>query len=292
MGSQSLEEEYRNVTAQFRSLTEIRFKLLGFLPLGTAASFLWAKDEVRSTVLPFALFGLAVTVALAVYDARNDQLYDELVSRAGELERQLGLKDGSFAQRPTSWLKFMGRSIEHGWPVALIYAASAGLWLAAALSSLLRHVLEFCNVPDLLTCSERASVIRGASEIAIPLAVTLFIWRLYWSYRRNAKSENSRAKGVVHLVVPELARLRRLNGAITSCSALEAVASKISAGGQVDALVASARLHYYLSLPEYNEFTPRLATNDQIGVACACYILAAVVDLPARWIRDVHLGRR
>ena len=60
------------------------------------------------------LTGLAVTIGLLTYNARNDQLYDELVGRAAEIERRLGLPDGAFATRPTSWLRFGAWSIDPG----------------------------------------------------------------------------------------------------------------------------------------------------------------------------------
>src|SRR2546423_3027434 len=59
---------------------------------------------------------------------RNDQLYDELVSRAGELERAAGLVHGSFAQRPASWLRYGPWRVEHRFPIGLVYASTAALW--------------------------------------------------------------------------------------------------------------------------------------------------------------------
>jgi uncharacterized membrane protein len=81
--------KYKEVAQNFRTLTEIRFKLLGFLPIGTALialSTAWTKGEVS---VPLLLFGLAVTLALIVYNERNNQLYDELVARAAQLEKTL-----------------------------------------------------------------------------------------------------------------------------------------------------------------------------------------------------------
>jgi hypothetical protein len=54
--------------------------------------------------LTLSLFGLVVTLGLVTYDTRNDQLYNKLVSRASTIERNLGLPDGSFANRPQASL--------------------------------------------------------------------------------------------------------------------------------------------------------------------------------------------
>jgi len=47
-----------------------------------------------------SLFGLVATIGLATYNARNDQLYFELVGRAAAIERSLDLPDGAFANSP------------------------------------------------------------------------------------------------------------------------------------------------------------------------------------------------
>lgn len=102
--------EYAEVNENFRLLTEIRFKLLAFLPLIAAAGLAAAGVGRASGAAPglegaIFLFGLVVTCALATYNARNDQLYVRLVARAAEIERELGLSDGSFNRRPTAWLE-------------------------------------------------------------------------------------------------------------------------------------------------------------------------------------------
>src|SRR3954468_542669 len=106
--------EYGEVANNFRLLTDIRFRLLAFLPIaaGTAAGLLAAgknRDPAAETrALVLSLFGLAVTAALATYNERNDQLYDTLVGRAARIERELGLPDGAFANRPAAWFAPLG----------------------------------------------------------------------------------------------------------------------------------------------------------------------------------------
>src|SRR4029077_18400058 len=91
--------EYKEVTAQFRALTDIRFKLLTFLPLGTIAAVYLSKDGQLPNEPAVAAFAFVATLCIATYNKRNDQHYDELVARAAELERDgLNLAHGSFSQ--------------------------------------------------------------------------------------------------------------------------------------------------------------------------------------------------
>ena len=132
-------KEYDTVVAQFRALTEIRFKLLGLLPLGTISAILFIPKDAGGVRPAVGFFGAIVTVALFAYHLRNDQLYDELVSRAAQIERELGLFDGSFLQRPATWQRLgLGIDVEHRWPIALVYAASGALWLSFGLLGLPR----------------------------------------------------------------------------------------------------------------------------------------------------------
>ena len=119
--------EYKEVVAQFRILTDIRFKLLAFLPLGTVAAAVIVPANKVSPAIP--AFAFVVTLCIATYNKRNDQFYDELVARAAELERELQIEHGSFANRPKPWLKYGFLKIEHRWPIGLIYAAASSLWV-------------------------------------------------------------------------------------------------------------------------------------------------------------------
>ena len=134
--------EYTEVNQNFRLLTEIRFKLLAFLPLIAAAGLAAAGVGRASGAAPglegaIFLFGLVVTCALATYNARNDQLYVRLVARAAEIERELELPDGSFNRRPTAWLEIsfgFGRwPIGHVSGVSAMYGATIALWLTGLL---------------------------------------------------------------------------------------------------------------------------------------------------------------
>jgi hypothetical protein len=135
--------EYAEVNNNFRLLTDIRFKLLAFLPLlvaiVAAASGTSRGDNPRfdAEMLVLCVFGLIVTVALATYNARNDQIYVWLVERGAHIERELGLVDGSFGQRPNTWLDIsfgLGRwRVGHSSSVALMYSTATAVWLAGCL---------------------------------------------------------------------------------------------------------------------------------------------------------------
>jgi hypothetical protein len=121
-------------------LTDIRFKLLAFLPVAAgAATAVLARGSATMLTLAFSLFGLVVTIGLVTYNARNDQLYDTLVARAAAIERYLGIPDGAFANRPRPWFRPMrGRwKVDHRTAVSTIYMASIALWLFGALHAVI-----------------------------------------------------------------------------------------------------------------------------------------------------------
>jgi len=98
---ETLLKEYTEVGQTFRLLTDIRFKLLAFLPLAAGvAGAVVSRTTPQPATLAFSVFGLVVTLGLITYNARNDQLYDTLVFRAAALERKLGNPDGAFANAP------------------------------------------------------------------------------------------------------------------------------------------------------------------------------------------------
>jgi hypothetical protein len=162
---EALLKEYGEVASNFRLLTNIRFKLLAFLPIAAAAAAALkgtggAEPAEAAATLGLSVFGLVVTIALVGYNARNDQLYDELVGRAAAIERELFLPDGAFAHRPNPWFAIrMSGSATHlqTWPVdhrrsvALIYGASTALWLFGAFYSVTQLITP-AKGPSRLAC--------------------------------------------------------------------------------------------------------------------------------------------
>jgi hypothetical protein len=120
-------KEYSEACNNFRLLTDIRFKLLAFLPIAAAAAIL-SNDRATVPGLALSPFGLVVTLGLVTYNKRNDQLDNELVGRASTIERNLVLPDGRFANRSQAWpvVRFRGKKwkVDHGIGVGTIYRAS------------------------------------------------------------------------------------------------------------------------------------------------------------------------
>lgn len=125
---------YDQVGASWRMLTDVRFKLLALLPpiaavaliavVADAGPFEGLNTWVR---VGLAAFGLLATVGLWVYDHRNDELYDELISRGRRLEFELGVHTGVFLGRPGS----QRRGVNHGTATRIVYGVVMMAWLAA-----------------------------------------------------------------------------------------------------------------------------------------------------------------
>jgi hypothetical protein len=138
----NLRAEYGEVSSNIRWLADVRFKLLGLVPLATILGG-WFFTSDTSAVNPLvSLFGLVITVALMIYNERNDQHYDELIGRAKKLEQALGLHEGQFSQRPGTWLTLVGVKVNHSTAVYLIYKASITVWVFGVLYPILDYGLR------------------------------------------------------------------------------------------------------------------------------------------------------
>lgn len=258
--------EYKEVVAQFRALTNIRFKLLTYLPLGTAAlaTFISKESALALTAQPaVAAFALVVTVCIATYDKRNDQHYDELVGRAAQLEREeLGLSHGVFSHRPRSWLKYGRVSVEHRWPIGLIYAAAAALWAYLLVDSIVKNLSVYPR-PVWPAVFASVLVISG------------------WALMREL--ESSRSKKLRGTVRSLMNRLMTENASARP-GARDALIDEISRNERLFGLSqerARQRVNYHWG-----------ALGDNYDCRSASLLLGAVIDLPARWIEDIWSGRR
>jgi len=252
-------EEYKQVVSQFRALTDIRFKLLTYLPLGTVATIFLSKDGQLATQPAVAAFGLVVTLCIAVYNKRNDQHYDELVARAAELEREeLGLPHGSFAQRPTNWLRYGPLPVEHRWPIGLIYTSAAALW-------------TYLLVTGLLSPSSR-TVALGLVASALIVVSWLWLRHVECTSREQLKCAVRSLKDQIVTEGPpgEDAREQVIGAIVARAKEL-----------QVDAEKAKRRV--------WCHWEAYVSKHD---VRAGSGLLSAVIDLPARWIEDVWTGRR
>jgi hypothetical protein len=188
-----LMKEYSEISANFRLLTDIRFKLLAFLPIAAGASVLVGGDNPK--VVAFSLFGLVVTVGLMTYNMRNDQLYDTLVARAAAIERHLDDPDGAFANRPRAWLEF--RPAGFRWPVnhrrgvGTIYLASVALWLFGVINSATPAFHGIATIWQPFASTPFASIV---------LAVSITLLGAALIKRRHTKSSRELEKLACHAV--------------------------------------------------------------------------------------------
>lgn len=125
---------YGEVASGWRTLTDVRFKLLGLLPVVSVAVLITllsashgptALTGVERTGI--AVLGLLITGAVRLYDLRNTDLYNDLVGRGRQIEAELGVHTGHFRGRPNS-----RGLIQHDVAVGAVYVLSALAWLAAA----------------------------------------------------------------------------------------------------------------------------------------------------------------
>ncbi len=82
------------------------------------------------------MFGFLVTLALFIYDRRNSQLYNDLVSRARRIEEELGVDTGQFRGRK----KPSNQLINHRVATNLIYGTTLAGWLFALLATWLHWI--------------------------------------------------------------------------------------------------------------------------------------------------------
>jgi hypothetical protein len=300
--------EYKEVSQNFRTLTEIRFKLLGLLPVGTALialSTAWSKGEIS---VPLSLFGLAVTLALIVYNERNNQLYDALVARAGQLENLLGLPDGNFSQRPGTWLKIrpipetqdckFAVTIEHGWPIGTIYRASIIAWLFMFFSPIFGWLgAKFSSLEAF------DSSWAGALSVLFAIITAFSLGQLFLNWFEAQKSERRKsmrkaAAEAVHKLAalkfskPESADLDEWHAIFSDAAQLR--------GGEFEEELHTVlrRALFYLSedLRQSTNNTyypmPPYKSSRVFGATTAAYVIGLLTDLPARWLIDVYSGRR
>jgi hypothetical protein len=125
---------YTEVTASWRTLTDVRFKLLGLVPLASVVLLAGLLKSDTPIIWLLALVGLIATAGLWVYDRRNSQLYDDLISRGRRIEAELGLDTGQFLGRKDPsrvWLT-------HSTATNLVYLGSFGAWAGALIWLTLR----------------------------------------------------------------------------------------------------------------------------------------------------------
>jgi hypothetical protein len=130
--------DYAQTTELVSALTDIRFKLLAFVPTIAGATVgLLSDTPPAAQLVAIGLLGFIATAGVLMYELRNTQLYDAAVHRAQVLEERLGLTSvrsdratgGPFTERPGRTLQLLGRvTVWHDRGLALVYAAALAAW--------------------------------------------------------------------------------------------------------------------------------------------------------------------
>jgi hypothetical protein len=137
-GEDALALDYAQTTELIRALSDVRFKLLAFVPTvcGAAVAFL-SRAPNAAELLAVGLIGLVATLGVVIYEVRNTQVYDYALYRAQALEAQLqqvsifdpGRSGGLFSERPGRDLRILGLAVAgHDRGLALVYSAAIAGW--------------------------------------------------------------------------------------------------------------------------------------------------------------------
>jgi hypothetical protein len=159
--------ELNEAATAWRMLTDVRFKLLALLPpvsalaLTAIVSPKGVFEEADSPVrVAAAAFGFLVVLGLRIYDRRNDDLYNDLISRARRAEYELGIDTGVFRGRRKPGPLWNGRFkiprrltalamradliggegdavsiVKHGIALKMVYGTVLAAWLLAGVSA-------------------------------------------------------------------------------------------------------------------------------------------------------------
>jgi len=133
VGDDRLRLEYEQMLQLARTLTEVRFKLLAFVP--TIAGFgvaFFGKPGPAVELLAIGLIGLVATLGVLIYELRNSETYAAAVSRAAEIERALEMPSGPgglLSERRGQTLRPFGLvAVWQGRGLALVYGAAVAGW--------------------------------------------------------------------------------------------------------------------------------------------------------------------
>ena len=130
--------DYEQTTQYLRTLIDVRFRLLAFVPTVTGVAVaVIGRPRPASELLGVGALGLLATLGIFVYELRNTQISGTLIRRAAELERQLQLPSslgthhfgGLYTERPGVNLQLLGcLPVSHGLGLGLVYAAAIAGW--------------------------------------------------------------------------------------------------------------------------------------------------------------------
>jgi hypothetical protein len=117
------ERDHAATSDLYKTLVDIRFKLLTFVPTVTAVAVgivAMNQDKVSADQwVTVGAIGFIATMALVVYEVRNSLLHDCAIHRIKHLERILGFRPSSTPRSPSVVETAAGRK-----PRAIIQTAS------------------------------------------------------------------------------------------------------------------------------------------------------------------------
>jgi hypothetical protein len=130
--------DYDQTTQYLRTLIDVRFKLLAFVPTvsGIAVAIV-GRPRPAAELLGVGVLGLLATLGIFVYELRNTQISGTLIRRAAELERRLQLPSslggqasgGLYTERPGITVQLLGfLPVSHGLGLGLVYSAAIAGW--------------------------------------------------------------------------------------------------------------------------------------------------------------------
>ena len=152
-----LELDYQTTIDMIKLLTDIRFKLLAFVPTvsGFAVTLLDKSPDNATAALSVGALGFAVTLGIVLYDLRNSQIYNLSMHRGKWLEYLLDMPrlttldwqkpnekpyhGGLITERPFRLHRLFKKRLlraKHDRALALVYGASLGGWTYLIVNSL------------------------------------------------------------------------------------------------------------------------------------------------------------
>ena len=131
--------DYEQTTELSRTLLDVRFKLLAFVPTiaGAAVALVGKGKPSGAELLGVGILGLLATFGVLLYELRNTQVYTATLRHGRALERLLGLGAGGehtgpadlLAQAPPAHARPFGlASLGQEHAVAIVYGAALAGW--------------------------------------------------------------------------------------------------------------------------------------------------------------------
>lgn len=129
---------YAETNANYRNLADVRFRLLGLVPAVSVIAWAELLDKVPAHSRSLSAMGflitmlaLRITYGVYIYHLRNDELYNDLVSRGRKIEEELGVHTAIFLGRPEPQHKdkVLHKLIQHGLGLGLIYSSVFIGWI-------------------------------------------------------------------------------------------------------------------------------------------------------------------